>query len=142
MIANRDRHPRNWAVVQAPTGGQGRDKLCPSFDHASGLGFGLTDPVRSRWLQDDGVEAWVRRGTAKRFEHGTRPWPSLVDLAVQALRQSGPSAREYWREQVTGVTAAMMRSAVDNVPSLSEVTRRFTAEVVTVNRRRLLEASW
>jgi len=142
LIANRDRHPRNWAVLQAPAGGQARDELCPSFDHASGLGFGMTDRERSRWLKEGGIEAWVRRGTAKTFEHGPKPWPSLIDLAVQALGQSSQSAREYWREQVTGLTADVVRSAVNNAPTLSEVTRRFTAEVVTVNRRRLMEATW
>lgn len=142
LIANRDRHSRNWAVLQPPPGVRARDELCPSFDHASGLGFGMTDESRSRRLQGDGVEAWVRRGTAKSFEHGPAPCPSLVDVAVQALGQTSALARRYWRERLTGLTPEVIRSAVDDAPHLSEVTRRFSSAVVTVNRRRLLEATW
>ena len=74
LIANRDRHPRNWAVMPAPPGSDAHDMLAPSFDHASGLGFGLTDRERERWLRGRGVRAWAERGDAKSFEHGAKPW--------------------------------------------------------------------
>lgn len=104
LIANRDRHPRNWAVMQPPAGRSGADTLTPSFDHASGLGFSLTDTERDRWLRQFGVAAWAGRGTAKSFEHGAKPWPTLVELAVVALRSSRPAARVHWRSQVEGLT--------------------------------------
>ena len=42
LIGNQDRHHENWATLS----GGGLDRLAPSFDHASSLGFQLTDAGR------------------------------------------------------------------------------------------------
>lgn len=39
LIANRDRHDHNWSVLRPPPWAEGKDALCGSYDHASGLGF-------------------------------------------------------------------------------------------------------
>ena len=42
LIGNTDRHHENWAIIQA-----GRQYcLAPTFDHASCLGFNLSDAER------------------------------------------------------------------------------------------------
>lgn len=141
LIANQDRHPRNWGVLRAPAE-QASDALCPSYDHASGLAFGLTDGERQRRLGQDQVRTWALRGTAQSFEHGDKPWPSLVEHAVGALLRSSGSARQHWRAQLDDLSDDLLSSAVDAVPDMSEPSRRFTSKVLIVNRSRLLEASW
>lgn len=142
LIANRDRHPRNWAVLQPPAHSSALDTLAPSFDHASGLGFGLTDQERSRWLDHPGVTAWTMRGTAKCFEHGSKPWPSLVDVALRAMCRCSSETRAFWRGRLEELTEAAIADEVDALPDLSDVTRTFTTSVITINRGRLLEESW
>ncbi len=142
LIANRDRHARNWGVLQPPPASNAADALCPSFDHASGLGFGLSDVERRRWLEVVGVEAWARRGDAKCFEHGPRPWPSLVEVAVTALRTGSVSARRTWRAGLEHLEPAVVYRVVADLPSLSQVTRTFTADVIRINRVRLLQEAW
>lgn len=141
-IANRDRHPKNWAVLQAPLAQHADDSLCPSFDHASGLGFGMSDRERERWLDTSTVDAWVRRGTAKSFEHGDKPWPSLVDVAVEALVASSEQARVEWRQGLESLSDQEIARVVADIPGLSDVTSTFTRSLVMANRQRLLQEAW
>jgi len=48
LVANRDRHDHNWAVVIPP--GVGSARLAASFDHASSLGFSLRDERRRQLI--------------------------------------------------------------------------------------------
>jgi hypothetical protein len=50
LIANRDRHEQNWAVL-TPQLASLPERLAPSYDHASSLGFNLTDNSRQAYLQ-------------------------------------------------------------------------------------------
>jgi len=68
LIANTDRHDRNWAVLRRPPGQQGQDLLCGSFDHASSLGFNVTDDKRTRLLDAGGVSSWALLGKARQLE--------------------------------------------------------------------------
>lgn len=139
LIANRDRHPRNWAVMDPPPGSSAIGLLTPSFDHASGLGFGLRDEERAGWLASEGVAAWASRGSAKSFEHQTKPWPTLVDVAVSALQTCSAAAREHWSSNLEGLADAHVAQLVDEVPGLSEVAAKFSQTLMRVNRIRLLE---
>lgn len=82
LIANTDRHDRNWAVLVPPPGHDARFALCGSYDHASSLGFNLTDEHRVQMPDREQIEAWARRATARQFEHipGATwlTWPSRV----------------------------------------------------------------
>jgi hypothetical protein len=137
LIANRDRHDNNWAVLRPPGGG--RDHLCGSYDHASGLGFGLTDAERSRWLAHDGVARWARRGTAYKFERepGGR-LPSLVGLAQQAFAMVAPTVRDFWMQAVADLAPRSLENTVHRVPDLSGPTLTFTTQLLMTNRQRLL----
>lgn len=139
VIANRDRHPRNWAVMHAPAGATDPDALSPTFDHASGLGFSLSDGERERWLDGPGIRAWAERGSAKSFEHGPKPWPSLVAVAAEALAMCSLEVRGGWLAQLSNLSDDIVRNIVDSVPGLSAVTATFTCLLVTTNRDRLLE---
>ncbi|MEV0596781.1 hypothetical protein [Nonomuraea cavernae] len=89
LIANRDRHPANWAVLIGPESGD--SLLCPSYDHATSLGFSLTDARRHRILRTArDWEAFLRRGTAWRFE-GCRKDPNgLRQSGIEPGQRTGP----------------------------------------------------
>lgn len=131
-IANTDRHPHNWAVMQAPNGAV---CLAPSFDHGSALGSGDGDSRRARTLSQ-GVERWCERGMASRFDTGTTPL-SLVDLAAQALELASSGARAYWSMQISQVDDVACENVLARIPNLSDSTRTFISEVLIINRRRL-----
>lgn len=142
LIAHGDRHDRNWAVMVPPPGGPGRDSLCPSFDHAASLGFTLTDTKRAELLagESGGVAGWALRGRARRFEHRAgSPWRTLVDLAADAVALCNSETRDYWRGRILSVECGSVDHVVASAPDLSDIARRFTVELVMVNRGRLLD---
>jgi hypothetical protein len=132
-IVNTDRHPANWALVQAPGG---LTRLAHSFDHGGGLGSGYGEPLHERVLAE-GVDAWCRRGKAARFPDSGPT--TLVELALQAPVAARPMARGHWMTQMSQVSAQACNDIVKAVPDLSGATRRFVAEVLAVNRRRLID---
>lgn len=137
IIANQDRHDQNWSVLQSP---DGRDALAGSYDHASSLGFNLRDREREKRLREGSVEAWARKGRATRFEHvpGERA-ATLVEHAGAALRRAGDATREFWLVKVRGIDADAVASLIGSIPDLSHLTRTFVAELITINRRRVLD---
>ncbi|MDQ1745181.1 MAG: hypothetical protein QOE23_3520 [Pseudonocardiales bacterium] len=141
LIANGDRHDRNWAVLLRPPGQPGRDALCSSYDHASSLGFTLSDGERRRRLVEGTVATWVRRGYARQFEHrsGERR-QNLVDLARVAADLCRPNVHEHWLHAVLSVDPGVVRSILNAAPGLSDVTRVFTQEFVMINQSRLSDA--
>ncbi|MFT3871401.1 MAG: HipA domain-containing protein [Nocardioides sp.] len=50
LVANRDRHEENWAVLRSS---DGVVTLAPSYDHGNSLGFNLLDMRRLRQLESD-----------------------------------------------------------------------------------------
>jgi hypothetical protein len=141
LIANRDRHDENWAVL-LPIARAGPGMLCGSYDHANSLGYNLNDDKRLMYLERaNGVKGWCRKGTAFRYEHtpGRAP-PTLVETAVRALGLASRDAREYWRTQVDHLSEDDVRGVIGQLPGMSVPTRTFTAEVVLVNRKRVLDA--
>lgn len=141
LIANRDRHDENWAVL-LPIAGEGPTRLCGSYDHANSLGYNLNDDKRLMYLRrDGGVSGWCRKGTAFRYEHTPRrAAPILVEMAVRALALASTDAREYWPQALREFSEDEVRGVTTRLPGLSEVARTFTTEIVLVNRKRLLDA--
>ncbi|WP_245908852.1 hypothetical protein [Mycobacterium neglectum] len=135
-IANTDRHAHNWAVLQSPD--VGTVHLAHSFDHGSALGSGDGDDRRARTLAG-GVERWCLRGCASSFEVPRAT--TLVSLAQQSLEIASPAAREHWMNQISQVEQSACDDIVARIPNLSESTRRFVIDVLSINRRRLLDAT-
>jgi hypothetical protein len=141
LIANRDRHDRNWAVLLPPPGMRVADALCGSFDHASSLGFNLSDEERRRRMTDGTVTNWARHGFARQFEHQHgQPKQTLVDLARSAAGLCSPDVRKHWLQAVLSVQSDVVGSILARAPDLSDATRPFTQEVLMINRDRLLHA--
>ncbi len=141
LIANRDRHEQNWATL-VPSLTNAAAALAPTYDHASSLGYNLTDPVRNRILaENDGVGRWARRGTAWRFEHVGTP-PTLVALAGQALGSCSSDAQEYWHGQITNLDLSGVYDALNNssIDALSVPASRFATALLEHNHERTRDA--
>lgn len=141
LIANGDRHDRNWAVLIRPPGLSGPDALCGSYDHASSLGFNLSDEARRRRLSEGTVKSWAQKGAARQFEHQHgKPRQKLVELACSAAGQCSARVQQHWLDAVLSVQSDVVEALLDAAPCLSETTRQFTKEVIMINRARLLDA--
>jgi hypothetical protein len=140
LVANRDRHDENWAVLR-PELLDARDLLCPSYDHGSSLGFNLMISKQEIYLSENKIQWWAGRGDAYRFEHfpPAKP-PTLVEHAREGLQFAGKPARTFWLDQLQHITRSDVCAVVDRMPELSDVTRTFIVELLVVNRRRLLDA--
>jgi hypothetical protein len=136
-VANRDRHDNNWAVLRPVLASGGPLHLCGSYDHASSLGFNLTDQERSRRIAEGSVGTWAGRGTAWRFDYAKGT--TLVDLAVRALLLASPDAKGHWTERLSQVGQEEVRALLARVPRMSDPARTFAEQVLDVNRRRVLD---
>lgn len=141
LIANRDRHEENWAVLRPQLTGPA-EQLAPSYDHASSLGYNLLDRARTRMMEDTAsLERWARGGTAYRFEHEGKP-TTLVDLVVVAFGLCSDSAREHWKARVADLNLDVVYDALDRraVPEMSEAACRFAGALLHHNHGRLRDA--
>ena len=143
LVANRDRHEQNWAVLE-PQLGEDLARLAPSYDHATSLGFNLRDDDRCKRIADtQALERFAAHGTAWRFEHpkGQRP-PALVDLAVAALALASPRGRQHWIDTVRRLDLIPACQALNGVEvsGLSEPARTFISLILDLNLRRLRDA--
>jgi hypothetical protein len=107
LIGNTDRHQDNWASIRGPAG----RRLSPSFDHASSLGFLLSDEERHERLttRAQTVDDFARRARSK-FDGA----PTLVAAAVDALSGTQGGVQHHWFRSMAGVPT--IRALVDEIP--------------------------
>jgi hypothetical protein len=143
LIGHCDRHERNWAVTLPPSAVNQSEALCASFDHAASLGFTLTDEKREGLCagrNGDTVAGWASRARARRFERRAgEECQTLVDLAWSAVDLCSAETREYWTARVLSVGCGSVSDVVAAAPDLTDIARRFTVELVMINRGRLLD---
>jgi hypothetical protein len=117
-----------------------RPCLAPSYDHATSLGFNLTDSHRDRILEQGGVNRWVAKGLATRFEaEPTGAKRTLVDIALQVCRRAPAGAIAHWIGMVEALSTADVEQIVRSTPGMSDVARTFVSAVIDANRRRILD---
>ncbi len=132
LLGNTDRHEENWAVMVSPV----RRRLSPTFDHASSLGFLLSDMERSKRLatRDSGYtpEAYTR-GAQTPF--AGRPHP--IDVAMAALDRCAMSVRDHWLSACSDADALV--EPIRRIPGerISEASREFAERLLRVNSARL-----
>ena len=134
LVGNTDRHQDNWAVIRA--GGSAR--LSPSFDHASCLGFQLSDTERLDRLDGKGnrtLDAYAEAARTK-FDHG----PSPVQAAAEAAERVSMTARAHWLRTVE--SAPELNDLLTAIPEhrMSDLARRFAAALYQRNRTALSHA--
>jgi hypothetical protein len=141
LIANRDRHEQNWAIL-APQLVSSPERLAPSYDHASSLGYNLTDTKRQAYFQEPGrLRAWAKKGTAYRFEHAGKP-PTLVEHAARAVAMCTPQGADWWQKQLDDVdldpVLRLLRERA--VPGMSDPAATFARDLLDLNLGRLRDA--
>lgn len=140
LIANQDRHSENWAVLVPSTKG-GVTLLAPSFDHASSLGFNLSDVQRANVIAR-GIGTWAKRGRATRFEHTSRP-PTLVEHAARAISMCTQTGRDWWTMKLASADFTELFDTVEShdVDGMSDSAVTFARYLVDENLRRIRHAS-
>jgi hypothetical protein len=148
FVGNTDRHHENWAVVvpSYDAGGAVRRRearLAPTFDHASSLGFNLTDAERLDRLSPGGnrsVETFADRATSKLY-HDVAASKALSPLAAFAEATNGkPATRRAWMDRLIHVTDEQVWAVIDPVPAdrMSSAARDFAYAFLRLNRTRIL----
>lgn len=84
------------------------------------------------------MEQYAGKGRAQRFEKATDGRLTLVELAHKALGRASPTASDWWTSALAAVSDEVLQNTVDRVPEMSDPARRFTLQLMTTNRRRLL----
>lgn len=139
-IANQDRHHENWGALWE--GQEGR--LAPTFDHGAGLARNLLDTEREERLtsKDRGrtVAAFVARGRSAFYAAGGSR-PLELRQTFLAFAERAPRAAGSWKERLGQVTRDQVWGILEEVPDerMSATCKRFTAELLLANQRRLLE---
>lgn len=135
LIGNTDRHHGNWGVSRNLS--EGQMTLCASFDHATSLGFQLSDDGRRRHLDEDGgVDRYAQRGQSRPFAGR----PRLVDLFVAGLRLR-PEVATALVSNLQRVDEETIRDLVGRLPQerMSQVARRFVCNMWMSNRKRIID---
>jgi len=134
LIGNTDRHEENWAVIVTPN----ERRLAPSFDHASSLGFQISDAQRHQRLatRDEGFtpESYARRAKSP-FANK----PLLIDVASAALDRCTQAVREHWLGACEDIDALV--EPIRRVPDgrMSEAARQFAERLLRSNCARLFD---
>lgn len=129
LIANVDRHDRNWALLRRDDGTRA---LSPSYDHGSAFGSGLHAGRRA----GVDVSRWCGKGMAQRFEGGASI--TLLDFA-RMFADSHQGAYRLWVERIAALDLTMVESLIARIPVMSELERRFALQVLSENQRRICD---
>lgn len=141
-VANQDRHHENWGAVWDGA----HLMLAPSFDHGAALARNLGDTERLERLQSKDVNRriphFAQRARSALFASPRNKRPLTTLAAWQAFAAKVPAEAILWRRQLEMVDDNAIRFYVDSVPldRMSAVCRQFTLNLLSENRRRILES--
>jgi hypothetical protein len=128
LVGNTDRHQDNWATIRGPSG----QRLSPSFDHASCLGFQISDEERLERLAGCGNRTVARYAAGARTKFEGRPSP--IAAVVLALHLTADRVRRHW----LGAVAAGpdLAEFMDDLSEdrMSAPAKRFANSLYLVNR--------
>ncbi|MGH9222618.1 MAG: hypothetical protein ACRD2W_02175 [Acidimicrobiales bacterium] len=109
--------------------------MSPSFDHASCLGFQISDAERLDRLAARGNRTVASYAAGARTKFEGRP--STFDAARAALDLASPEARSHWIGAVDG--SPDVRALVSDLPDvrMNETAKQFAVALYAENRRSL-----
>jgi len=148
LVGNTDRHHENWAIV-VPTHDAGgavarrEVRLAPTFDHASCLGFNLTDRERLDRLtpgRNRTLEGFADRASSKLYlDIGQSKPLSLLSAFIEATRKS-LSVRQAWIEKVGCLTDESLVEVIGRIPAerISTPARDFAYALLKLNKTRII----
>lgn len=135
LVAGRDRHHENWGAIRDGR----RLHLAPSYDHGNALGFQEPESRAAELAASpERLASWLARGKSHHFAGR----PTLVALAIEALKLAGEEAQLYWAGRIDELDHGEVRAMLDAVPPqiMSEAARTLALNIVIENRRRLIDA--
>ncbi len=141
-IANQDRHHENWGAIEAPEAKALR--LAPTFDHGASLARNITDIERKERLEsrDEGrrVTRFASRARSAFYASPAETRTLGTVETFDRFGQAAPVAARIWLERIRDVTREEIETMIQEAPPnrMSMVARRFTLELMAVNRERLL----
>lgn len=141
-VANQDRHHENWGAVWDGK----RLCLAPSFDHGAALARNLDDAERLERLQSRDIHRQIpyfaQRARSALFANPNDNHPLTTLAAWQAFAARVPAEAALWRRQLAMLNEDAVKVYVDSVPldRMSAVCRQFTLNLLSENRRRILES--
>ncbi len=138
-MGNTDRHRQNWGAVEPADGSA--NELAASFDHASSLGFLLSDDAREEMLEvplreHGSVEVWAERAPTP-FADCSGP----VEAAAQFLRRIPTDAAESWRQALAEASSGA-DGVLSSIPKhrMSEASKLFASRLLSHNAARIESA--
>ncbi len=142
-IANQDRHHENWGATWGGVEGTALS-LAPTFDHGAGMARNLQDTEREERLstkdKNRTLAAFAGKGRSAFFESPEAPKPLLLLAAYHQFAARNTHAAALWLDRLRTVNSTGICGILDEVPAdrMSLVCRRFTLELLLINRERLL----
>ncbi len=138
VIGNTDRHPENWAAIDA--GDSTSRTLAPSFDHASCLGFQLSSVDKAERLasNDQNVHPETWASNAKTHFEGK---PKTTQVAIESMSTLSAAGAQNLLNRIP--TQRELDELVDAVPEhrMVEADREFAKRMLRDNVRRLTVVS-
>jgi hypothetical protein len=140
-IANQDRHHENWGALWDGS----TMRLAPTFDHGAALARNLTDVEREERLttkdRNRTIAAFASKGRSAFYSSQADQRSLETREAFRAFASQVPNAVRSWQVRLQGVNREAISDILDRVPTtrMSQMSKRFTLELLMVNQRRLLE---
>lgn len=151
LICNTDRHHENWGLfwravrIDEPIEDWDPPQrllvynVAPTFDHASSLGRELLDEKRAKFLQENRVENYVKKGRGGIYwrstdTHGENP----LQLVVSATKLY-PTYFQPTLEAVAKVPITDFQSVIDDIPEsrISTIGKEFAKVMLSFTHRTL-----
>ncbi len=132
LIGNTDRHEENWGVVEP----QEARRLSPSFDHASSLGFLLSDSQKRQRLESRDRN-FTPEGFADRARTKFAASPHAVDVVRGIRKSDGDAIVDRWLRVGGGVDE--LAEPIWRVPErrMSTTSKAFAERLLRRNYDRL-----
>jgi hypothetical protein len=141
LICNTDRHHENWGFLVQFQEVAPSLRVAPSFDHASSLGRELQDERRLAILEQNAMQAYVRKGRGGIFleasdSRGANPI-HLIEYGIRNYPQ-------YFQPAVAKIVARsknQLLPLVDEIPAdrISDTGRKFAKELLSCTHQILVE---
>lgn len=138
-IANQDRHHENWGALL-----EDRLRLAPTFDHGASLARNLLDTERKERLETSDRNrkvAYFAQRARSAFYTGNTPRSMGTVAVFFAFARLSRQAALSWIGQLATFDRDSLWQVLNEVPNkrMSNITKKFTVELLLENQRRLLE---
>lgn len=140
LVANQDRHHQNWGAILVDR----KLRLAPTFDHGSALARNISDAERLDRLATQNpqrtVAYYAERALSEFYPlEGGKTLP-VIEVFRQFARKA-PGEADAWLESLDLLGTDQMAAILAEIPPtrMTETTKRFTLELLTINKKRLLE---